>query len=251
MATVPSAALFQSLPRGTIREGVVGRILAAVVQGEFPAGHRMIVQRMAEQLGVSATPVREALFELASIGIVHLLPNRGAVLREFGPRQLHEIYQVRRVLEVEAVRGACGQIDIEKLHSIEQELRELAKSPREPGWSQRAMDVDVRLHALIADACGSARLQHELERYNILMQVIREVVRNAHRAQDVAIGAHLEIIRELLAGDVESAAEVMARHIDTTAVLVGEAMYPDTVAVKKDAAFSQAGRTEHTARVPA
>ena len=95
------------VPRGNIREVVVQRILAAVIRGEFPIGHRMVIQNLAEQFGVSATPVREALVELASIGIVENLPNRGAVMREFGVTQIREIYQLRRILEVEAVRTAC------------------------------------------------------------------------------------------------------------------------------------------------
>ncbi len=185
----------------------------------------MIVQRLSEQFGVSATPVREALVELASIGIVENSPNRGAVLREFGPTQIAEIYQLRRLLEVEAVRGACGRIDREELEALETEFAILSEIPCDETWSQRAMRGDLRLHGLIAANCGSTRLRDELDRYNTLVQVIREVVDNERHAQEIALGEHLQIICALLAGDADAAAEAMAQHICSTADVVLETMF--------------------------
>ena len=97
--------------RQTLRQDVISRILSAVFQGRIHSGQRLVVQRLAEQYGVSPTPVREALVELAGLGIVALLPNRGAVVRPFGPHEVREISQVRRVLEVEAtpLRRGAGQ----------------------------------------------------------------------------------------------------------------------------------------------
>src|SRR5437870_1235385 len=115
--------------RRTLRQEVISRILAAVFQGRVPSGQRLVVQRLAEQYGVSPTPVREALVELAGLGIVDLLPNRGAAVRPFGPQEVREISQVRRVLEVEATRCACGRVDPAELSELEQELLRLAHLP--------------------------------------------------------------------------------------------------------------------------
>lgn len=199
-------------------------LLIAVMRGHFPAGQRMIVQRLTEQLGVSATPVREALVELAAIGIVENSPNRGAVMREFGPAQIREIYQLRRLLEVEAVRCACGRIDTAELEDLKREFAILGEMPRDGAWSQRAMEGDLRLHALIATHCASGRLRDEIDRYNTLVQVIREVVDNERDAQEIALAEHLQIIRALLAGDADAAAAAMAQHIDSTAELVVDTM---------------------------
>lgn len=208
------------VPRGNIREVVVQRILAAVIRGEFPLGHRLVIQNLAEQFGVSATPVREALVELASIGIVENLPNRGAVMREFGVTQIREIYQLRRILEVEAVRTACGKIDSRLLSELETEFAAIAKESRGKNWSRNAMLLDIKLHSMIAEHCGSTRLQDELCRYNTLVQAIREVVDNESQAQEIALSDHAEIIKALQANDCDSAAETMEKHICTTANLV-------------------------------
>ena len=231
MSTSNLPGSFSMVPRGNIREVVVQRILAAVIRGEFPVGHRMVIQSLAEQFGVSATPVREALVELASIGIVENLPNRGAVMREFGVTQIREIYQLRRILEVEAVRTACGNIEPRQLAELAEQFAAIAKEKRDNNWSQNAMSLDIRLHSLIAERCGSTRLQDELRRYNILVQAIREVVDNESQAQEIALTDHEEIIAALQANDCDLAAEKMEQHIRQTASLV-EALVQEREAAK-------------------
>lgn len=224
MSTTNLPGSFSMVPRGNIREVVVQRILAAVIRGEFPLGHRLVIQNLAEQFGVSATPVREALVELASIGIVENLPNRGAVMREFGVTQIREIYQLRRILEVEAVRTACGKIEARLLSELETEFADISKEPRGQDWSRKAMLLDIKLHSIIAEHCGSTRLQDELRRYNTLVQAIREVVDNESQAQEIALADHVEIIKTLQANDGDSAAKTMEKHISTTANLVEKLM---------------------------
>ncbi|WP_417388488.1 GntR family transcriptional regulator [Gimesia sp.] len=224
MSTSNLPGSFSLVPRGNIREVVVQRILAAVIRGEFPVGHRMVIQNLAEQFGVSATPVREALVELASIGIVENLPNRGAVMRDFGVTQIREIYQLRRILEVEAVRNACGQIDPQQLSVLASEFKAIKDEPRDVNWSQKAMSLDIRLHTLIAEHCGSMRLQDELRRYNTLVQAIREVVDNESQAQEIALSDHTAIIAALQSQNCENAAAEMDQHIRKTAEVVEKHM---------------------------
>ncbi|WP_417377512.1 GntR family transcriptional regulator [Gimesia sp.] len=224
MSTSNLPGSFSLVPRGNIREVVVQRILAAVIRGDFPVGHRMVIQNLAEQFGVSATPVREALVELASIGIVENLPNRGAVMREFGVTQIREIYQLRRILEVEAVRNACGQIDPQQLSTLASEFTTIAEEPRDVNWSQKAMALDIRLHTLIAAHSGSMRLQDELRRYNTLVQAIREVVDNESQAQEIALSDHTAIISALQSNDCEKADAEMEQHIRKTAEVVEKHM---------------------------
>ena len=224
MSTTNLPGSFSMVPRGNIREVVVQRILAAVIRDEFPVGHRMVIQNLAEQFGVSATPVREALVELASIGIVENLPNRGAAMREFGVTQIREIYQLRRILEVEAIRTACGKIEPRLLSEMSDEFATIAKEPRGDSWSQKAMLLDIKLHTLIADHCGSVRLQDELRRYNTLVQAIREVVDNESQAQEIALSDHKQIIKALQSNDCDLAAQTMEKHICNTANLVEKLM---------------------------
>ena len=93
---------------GLRRQTIVQSILAHVFQGRLRAGQHLVTQEMAERFGVSHTPIREALISLAGVGIIDLLPNRGAVVRRVTAQDVREICQVRRALECEATRRACG-----------------------------------------------------------------------------------------------------------------------------------------------
>jgi DNA-binding GntR family transcriptional regulator len=213
------------LTRGALRHDVTTRLLAAVFSGEMPPGTRLIVQKLAKSLGVSSTPVREALVELEAIGIVKFLHNRGAVIGPFGPKELREIYQLRRILEAEATRAACGQLDRAAIAKLRDEIIGLAKLSGKK-WAEVEMSTDRQLHDMIATHCGSMRLADEIRRYNLLVQAGREIVGNRRHAQEVAMKDHLAILEALLAENPAAAAQAMGDHIDRTAEMVCGIIFP-------------------------
>jgi DNA-binding GntR family transcriptional regulator len=190
-----------------------------------------VVQHLAKAHEVSPTPVREALVELVSLGLVELLPNRSAIVRPFGPREVSEISQIRRLLETEAVRCACGRIPPAELSALDLELRRLQVLPRDQTWDSDARAADTRLHGLIAESCGSVRLAVEIRRYLILFQALRDVCHlrdagtNYSRADDVP--EHLAIVCPLLESDAEGAARAMDRHIRSATETMKEVVFPD------------------------
>ena len=214
-----------SISRQGLRDQVAQRLLNEVFDGRLPSGTRLIVQRLAERFEVSPTPIREALVELAGLGIVELLPNRGAVVRPFGAEEVRQISQVRRVLEAEACRTACGKIEPARLSDVRSELKKLQKMQRSNEWDRSARAADSRLHLLIADACGNPRLAYEIKRYLSLFRSMRNIshVRdswnNYQRSNDVP--DHLKIVEALVKGNSEAASAAMDSHIRTiTKVLV-------------------------------
>jgi DNA-binding GntR family transcriptional regulator len=206
---------------GLRRQTIVQSLLADVFQGRLRAGTHLVTQELAERFGVSHTPIREALITLAGIGIIDLLPNRGAVVRRVTAEEVREVCQVRRVLECEATRSACGRVEPDKLHAVAAELRGLM-APRQrpgPGFIERARAVDSRLHDLIAESSGNGFLAKELSRLKTLFRAFRDVAwqhdeahNDYHRLTEEA-REHLAIVEALLAGDGREAARAMARHI--------------------------------------
>ena len=214
------------LTSNALRHDVVVRVLASIFQGTLPAGTRLVIRKMAEQMGVSATPIREALVELEGIGLVQFSHNRGTVIKPFGPQQLRDIYHLRRVLESEAARCACGRIPCDDLKSLRREIRQLLIDDTEtPEWSQKAMVTDRKLHDLTAKYCGNARLADEINRYNTLIQTIREIMGNRRHVQQMALKEHMPIINALLAGDPERAAAAMVRHVKRTLKSIETVMF--------------------------
>lgn len=222
-----TAALFLRLPQKALRRNVIASLLTAIFKGQLREGDWLNAQQLAKQFGVSATPVREALVEMAAVGLVEMQHNRGTVVRPFGPMQLQDIYHLRRVLETEATRCACGRIPAETLAALKQEMTDLLGNRRAVNWSDRAMKSDRELHELIANHCGSQRLAEEIMRYNTLIQCIRDVVGNQSAAQHCALTEHLEIIQPLVKGQAERAADAMARHIQNTADRIEAALFAD------------------------
>jgi DNA-binding GntR family transcriptional regulator len=206
---------------GLRRQTIVQSLLADVFQGRLHAGQHLVTQQLAERFGVSHTPIREALISLAGIGIVDLLPNRGALVRPVTPRDIREICQVRRLLECQATRSACGRIDLKELHAVADRLRQLQLWV--PGcWADfidQAREVDSRLHDLVAGSCGNAFLAKELSRLKILFRAFRDLSythhesRNDHRRLADEAGEHLAIVEGLLSGNPRQAVRAMARHI--------------------------------------
>jgi len=209
-----------------LRDSVAERLLVAILDGTVRAGNRLVGQRLAAQLGVSATPVREALIELATLGFVKLLPNRGAVCCKFGPTELRDIFQVRRILEAEATFSVCGHMPAEPLRELCGRMLKLSKTVEtDPAWSEQAMAADHALHQAILQHCPNRRLAHEIERYNVLMRAIRRVVGNLYNVQLRAVSEHLQILKALLAEDDDLARKRMSKHIESTARGIVKVMF--------------------------
>jgi DNA-binding GntR family transcriptional regulator len=229
-----SAASISPLPRvAGLRSDVFSQLVMAVMQGAISEGERLVVQKLAARLGVSATPVREALVELEAAGIIESVPNRGAVCLPFGHQQVGEVYDLRRILEVEATRCAVGRMPQKTLRDLHARLAELQELHRDNAntidawWYSKAMDLDRELHDLIACHCGSDRLAHEIGRYNGLMQAFRDVVDTERDMQLAAVADHLAIVDALMGEDCEDAARAMDDHIRRTAEGVVKILHPD------------------------
>jgi len=222
IAALPTATYS---PRGGLRSGIVKEVLRAIFQKQLPAGTRLMVMKLAERFGTSSTPCREALVELEATGVVEFIHNRGAVVAPFGPQELGEIYQLRRILETEATRCACGRIDVAVLRQLRKDLQELNEGPRDDRWFAGEIATDQRLHGLIASGCGSVRLAKEIRRYDTLVETIREVIGKNVDAQQRALEEHLDIVGQMLAGNGAATASAMARHIDSAAHAAESAMF--------------------------
>jgi len=210
-----------SCDHGQRRQTIVESLLTDVFQGRIQAGQHLVTQDLAERFGVSHTPIREALILLSGVGIIDLQPNRGAIVRQVSARDVREVCQVRKALECEATRSACGRIDRLDLETLSADLKRLmAPTARTgPRFISRARELDSRLHDLIAAACGNTFLAKELNRLKILFRTFRDVSwehdslrRDYHRLAEES-REHLAIVDALLAGDRRGAALAMSRHI--------------------------------------
>ncbi len=233
MTSVPAMPL--RCDHGLRRQAVVQGVLTEVFQGRLRAGQHLVTQQLADRYGVSHTPVREALAALSGIGIVELLPNRGAVVRLVTARDVLEVCEVRRLLECEAVRLACGRVAAGALERLQQKTHDLLDGPG-ANLADRiplAQAVDSRLHDLVADSCGNSLLAQEIGRLKTLFRAFRDVAweqeeaRNDSRRLATEAKEHLAIIAALQAGRAQAASRAMAVHIRSGARYWSRSMPPN------------------------
>ncbi|MEO6751636.1 MAG: GntR family transcriptional regulator, partial [Chthoniobacteraceae bacterium] len=149
---------------------VVRGVVHDLLKARWKGGDRLTEVEAAARFHVSRTPVREALLELASMGIVELRRNCGAVFRPFGAKELMDLYAVRSLLEVEAARLAATRIHPDVVKGLIREFDALRRAQKpDTGWR-----LDLKLHAAIAEAAGNPRLANEIARYGNLVQTMRE-----------------------------------------------------------------------------
>lgn len=209
----------EAFDHGLRRQAIVRAILTDIFHGKYRAGQRLVTEALASRFKVSHTPIREALIELGTSGVVNLLPNRGAVVRKVTARDVREVLQVRKVLECEAVRGAAKRADRAKVQAIAADIRVLSAAPAGPEAVARARELDNALHDFICANCGNGFLQSELTRLRTLYQAFRDVTWDLEEARSdfhrigVEAAEHLALTAALTARDAKAAVRAMTAHI--------------------------------------
>lgn len=206
---------------GSRRQAIVEAVLSDVFAGRLRSGQHLVTRELAQRFGVSDTPIREALVALAGIGVVELLPNRGAVVRSVTVKDVRDICQLRRALECEAVRSACGKIPADELTAMADEFRRLKTLAHDPQakFSEQARAADSRLHDLVTHWSGNHYLASDLNRLKLLYRAFRDLnynqdeVRNDRRRLLTEADEHLAIVEALANHDRRAAAQAMSRHV--------------------------------------
>lgn len=205
---------------GQRRRMVAELLLGEILHGQLRAGQHLVIKELSERFQVSSTPIREALVQLEGTGIIDFAPNCGAVVRHLTTTDVEEVSQVRRALECEAIRSACGRIDLFHLHKLADSFRKMKAAKRRNGsFVEKARRLDSELHDLIADSCGNRFLAMEIGRLKLLYRAFRDAawdermaVNDYYRCTEEA-SEHLAIVEALLEGDAKTSARAMARHI--------------------------------------
>ncbi len=144
-----------SISRTVLREQVKDVLLHRIVTGEIRPGERLVETRIAQELGTSQAPVREALRDLELLRLVESEPFKGTRVREFGDQEMVEVYPVRAALEEVAARAATKNLagDVSALEAEVEAMRAAARR----GDIQGLAEHDIAFHRLLVEAAGHGR----------------------------------------------------------------------------------------------
>jgi len=217
MGNVPPIA------RRTLHDEVVDRLRDLIIQGRLAPGTRINEVQVGAQLGVSRTPLREAIKTLTREGLVENVPSRGAIVRRFSEADIAQILEVLKAMEQLAARLVCAQADDEAIAHITDLHRRMLDFYRS-GDRLEYFKLNQAIHTAIVRASGNAALA---ETHELLQARIRRVRYTGNETPSQWAGAvaeHQEMIEALAHRDGERLAEVMGRHLDATSIRVRDAL---------------------------
>ncbi len=200
----------QSLSRTASREAAE-LIRAAIVEGRLQPGERLKEERLARELGVSRTPVREALLFLEAEGAVVLQPNRGATVRRYTPEDIRDAYDLRALLEGHAARRAAERIAADALDALTASCRRF-DALRAGEVAELARENHL-FHHTILEAAGSERLGSMVRGVVELPLVYKAFFWYSPEQQRRSAHHHRLLERALRAGDARRAELVMQEHV--------------------------------------
>lgn len=201
----------QSPAPGTTTQHALDGLRRALVAGELRPGQRVLQEDIAEAMGVSIAPVREALRILEQEGQVTYLPRRGYSVTELRAEDLEEIYELRRVLEERAARRALPALGAEALERIEAGARECAAAAA-AGDVAAELTANRRFHFAILEAPGQV---HALRLIRLLWdstEVYRALYYNSATERQVATDAHERIVAAIHRQDADELVRQLDEH---------------------------------------
>lgn len=190
-------------------------IREAIISGQLRSGEIYNEKALAGQLGISRTPVREALLELSVVGLITFLPRRGIIINDYNESDIEEIFQLRQAIEqwvIAQVAEDNGKVD---LKALEKSLADQQKSLEGQDFLA-FMGADRAFHTLLADQVGNKRLISVLEGLRDMIQVMGlSALARPGRADEV-LAEHRRMLDAIKAGDAQAARRAMLEHLDNS-----------------------------------
>ena len=202
-----------------LRDVVFNTLRQAIITGEFAPGERLMEIALANRLGVSRTPVREAIRKLELEGLVVMIPRKGADVAKITEKDLRDVLEVRSSLEELAAELAAERMNDEVKEKLEKALKEFEEAI-ESDDNAAIADSDVDFHDVIFEATGNARLIQIIN--NLREQMYRyrlEYVKDTEY-HTVLLNEHRELAKAMVEGRKEDARKIMKRHIDNQEMTV-------------------------------
>lgn len=204
------------LARQTTQESVVDHLRTLILRRQLKPGERLVQSDLAEELGVSRTPVREALHTLATEGLVSISAYKGASVANFSVVELEEIYNVRIALEGYAAYLATQHVTEEELQHMEDLLQQTAEALQQADHT-RALELNRKFHDILYKASRQQRLYEQIVNHLDLSELYRRMYFIVKHLHADTVVEHKELLKILRQGDAEGAEQHTRINLQQTA----------------------------------
>lgn len=204
-----------------LRDLVFNTLRQAILKGELKPGERLMEIQLADKLGVSRTPIREAIRKLELEGLVLMIPRRGAEVAKISHKSLQDVLEVRRSLEELATDLACQRMtdaDVDALTQAEENFRLAIES----GVEMKIAEADEAYHDIIYQATGNAKLIQIINNLREQMYRYRLEYIKDEAQRGTLMAEHEKILEAIKIRDIIRAKALMKEHIDNQEMTVSK-----------------------------
>lgn len=226
------------MPNGTRADAAYEYIRKKIIDQSYPLGSRLREDLIAEELGMSRTPVREAINRLAMVGLVVNLPHSGVFIADFSREEILDLLDLREALELVAVAKAVDRIRDDELKELEQQVEEYARACEAFDY-ERALELDRTFHEAIVRAAGTPRIARHFDELADLLHITRVLICQHSWTLDQTLTEHRQIVEGLIARDREIAELALRLHLSRSKARLQRAA--SECRAKGDAAGETAG----------
>ncbi|MDY5987612.1 GntR family transcriptional regulator [Sporofaciens sp. SGI.106] len=199
----------------SLRGRVFRKLREDILSGKYKEHEELREISIGEELGVSRTPVREALRQLELEGLVTIIPNKGAYVTGITPKDVHDIYTIRSMLEGLCARWATRHITDEQIEELEEIILlsefHLKKEGNEK--AKQVSDLDGKFHKVLYEASNSRILEHVLSDFHKYVQIARTMSVGAKDRAEKSIAEHRGILDAIKSKDEVLAEKLANEHI--------------------------------------
>ena len=206
-------------PKTSLSQAAYDQVKDALCQGQIVPGTVLSESQLAQSLGMSRTPVREALRALASEGWLEIRNGVGAYVKPLSSKDMEDLYEVRCLLETRAVRTSVYHITNEEIDDLEAQFRQMlaryhsGQTPDPREFSQ----LDWALHELIVERCQNSYIRSIMANNTSNMKRYQYLSAEALNDPEESIAQHLRILSLLRSRDVDALSDTLNRHLEWAA----------------------------------
>jgi len=207
-----SAAASLSIERRPVGEQVTGHLRRLILSGELPPGSRLVGKQLAEDMGISRTPVREALHRLAQENLVVRRESGGFEVRPLSAQEVEEVVGVRAALESYAVELAARRMSPQVLEALKRNVEEYALALKQ-NKVMRLVKLNTAFHEAVYEAAGSRVLRGQINELAAILHRFRVAILSEPKAAARSLKDHRRLLEALGKGDARLAGRICRQHV--------------------------------------
>lgn len=201
-----------SMNPNSLSNSLFADIREHIMNGKYSNGEKLTENKICSEFGVSRTPVREAFKQLELEGLIENIPNRGAFVIGLSEQDIHDIYELRKAIEIKAIKWAIERMAEEELKDL-QESYDLMEFYTLKKDTEKVEDMNSNFHEIIYQSTHSRFLEHVLKSYQFYIMKTRRAALQVEDRLEEVLQEHKRILDAIYAKDIEEGKKAVIEHL--------------------------------------